>query len=96
MTDANQPRPYRPSNGTEGEIFMGAWCANCAHDSDDTEFGCMVQLRALAYSITDPEYPCEWQYNANGNPQCTAFTRAGSDGEGATPRCDQTPDLFGA
>lgn len=89
---AGQHRPYRPSNGTEGDMFMAAWCERCAMmDHDDPEETCMIQLRALAHSIDDPEYPAEWQYTDGGVPQCTAFTAEAP----AEPRCDKTIDMFG-
>lgn len=80
-------RPYRPSNGTEGDIFMAEWCERCARNEGD---GCMIQLRALAHSIGDPEYPCEWNFTNGGVPQCSAF----SVDQTAEARCDRTPDMF--
>lgn len=84
-------RPYRPSNATEGDLFMADWCCRCAHHNhDDAEFACMVQLRALAHNIGDPDYPDEWQLTNAGTPQCTAFAAEAP----AAPRCDQTIDMF--
>jgi len=37
MTDAGTCRPYRPSNGTEGDIFMAQWCERCALADYDGE-----------------------------------------------------------
>lgn len=84
-------RPYRPSNGTEGDLFMAEWCQQCAlADYDGT--GCTIQLRALAHDIYDPEYPAEWNFTIGGYPQCSAF--AGDPPP--EPRCDKTPDMFPA
>lgn len=83
-------RPYRPSNGTEGEIFMAVWCERCALDDPDGD-GCKIQARTLAFSIDHPEYPGEWNFTNAGTPQCTAFAVE-------TPpdaRCDRTLDMFG-
>ncbi|MGC1494191.1 MAG: hypothetical protein WA790_00170 [Sulfitobacter sp.] len=84
-------RPYRPSNGTEGDIFMAEWCERCALSNfDDPDTSCMINLRALAHSIGDPEYPAEWNYTNGGIPQCTAFTSETP----CEPRCDKTLDMF--
>lgn len=69
---------------------MADWCDNCAK-ADYGENGCMIQLRALAHRISEPEYPMEWSFDNFGQAQCTAFTLD----EPVEPRCDQTPDLFG-
>lgn len=65
-------QPYRPSNGTEGDWFMGKWCLNCARDADE-DHPCEIQMRALCFNIGDPEYPTEWVMEG-GKPRCTAFT----------------------
>lgn len=89
MTHSGTLRPYRPSNGTEGDIFMAAWCEHCAL-ADHEDGGCMIQLRALAHKIDEPEYPAEWNFTNGGAPQCTAFT---TDPENE-PRCPETIDMF--
>lgn len=66
-------KPYRPSNGTEGDIFTAEFCANCTRHEDFTE--CDIALRSFAFSIGDDEYPEEWQYDSEGNPTCTAFNK---------------------
>mgnify|MGYP004224667425 CR=1 FL=1 len=82
-------RPYRPSNGTEGDIFMAQWCDKCAL-SDYEGDGCMIQLRALAHRVDEPEYPAEWSFTNGGAPQCTAFTTEPQ----TEPRCRDTIDVF--
>lgn len=88
---AGSHRPYRPANGTEGDIFQAAWCAKCARANyDDPDNACMIELRAMAHRIGDPEYPTEWQYSNGGVPQCIAFTAE----DPPEPRCDKTLDMF--
>lgn len=64
--------PYRPSNGTDGEGFMGAWCERCARD---VGHNCSILARALAFDLEDPEYPKEWVRLTvrPWTPSCTAF-----------------------
>jgi len=68
---------YRPSNGTEGEIFMERFCYRCTKLSvDDDSKDCDILTRSFWYAIGDPEYPKEWIANdATGlqDPRCTAF-----------------------
>ena len=67
---------YRPSNGSEGEMFMGRWCVKCSEDelNDETgEGGCKIIADAFCYSLTDENYPAEWQYGEDGQPLCSAF-----------------------
>lgn len=93
---------FRPSNGTEGEIFISGWCARCARDRmaregadweecDDSEL-CEILTRTLACVIDDPDYPQEWRYDETGEPCCTAFIPAGDPVP--EPRCSCTMDLF--
>ena len=71
-------RPYRPSNGTEGEGFFGRFCANCWRDrvyrESDGERGrgCPILARSLAFELEDPRYPKEWVRDDDG-ARCTAF-----------------------
>lgn len=61
--------PWRPSNGTEGEMFTALVCCRCETDFD----GCQINLAAMCFLVTEPEYPTEWQIGADGQPCCTAF-----------------------
>lgn len=92
MSEPGTYRAYRPSNGTEGDIFMDEWCFECARNGTDDN-PCKIQCRALAHSIDEPEYPAEWRYGNNGEPMCTAFTTDMEDA--AAERCTKTLDLFG-
>jgi len=78
---------YRPSNGTEGAIFMEAWCADCQRDKsmregapledcDDNE-RCEIIADTFAYEVDDPRYPAAWVHGKDGQPLCTAFVAAG-------------------
>jgi len=68
-------KPYRPSNGTDGEIFYANWCEGCAKDAKYRETGkggCQIIVGAMLYDIGDPDYPPEWIQDEHG-PRCTAF-----------------------
>jgi hypothetical protein len=68
-------RPYRPSNGTEGEAFMEAWCARCARDAAyqaGEGDSCPIAAATVALAVDDPDYPAEWITGAGG-PRCMAF-----------------------
>ncbi len=80
-------RPYRPSNGTGGDLFYADWCAKCRKDAEwrDTEANpCEILNRTLIYDIGEPEYPAEWVQDDvpgwNTNPRCTAFDPIDRDG----------------
>lgn len=75
-------RKYIPSNGTEGEGFMSAFCYQCIHerwihrqDEDREEDKCDILSRAFLYNVDDPEYPEEWTYDENGKPTCTNWQK---------------------
>ena len=66
-------RPFYPSNGTEGEIFMSQWCHCCVLDrasreEDDPANGCEILANALA--AIRPE---EWIIGDDNRARCTAF-----------------------
>lgn len=67
--------PYRPSNGTEGEIFMSQYCERCTKEAGKRECGLIV--RSLSFDVDDPEYPKEWTHDSEGRPTCTAFVQIG-------------------
>lgn len=60
--------PYRPANGTEGDIFEYHWCRRCCNDNEDAGIYC--EILSLAYLGEQPE---EWVY-AENKPVCTAFS----------------------
>lgn len=67
-------KPFQPSNGTCGDIFMRDYCWQCAKfpESPDAKKQCRIFLKTMFHSISDPEYPREWRY-VDGEPTCTAF-----------------------
>lgn len=64
---------YRPSNGTEGEIFMKCFCSRCSREE-----GCTIWLDTMTYDTDDPEYPPEWIYQGK-EPVCTAYQVAAEE-----------------
>lgn len=84
MSETEKPtRPYRPSNGTEGESFISQWCAKCEYEErarqDETCSGCEVLGATMAFDIDDEHYPGEWVSDLDGrNPRCTKFRKVGS------------------
>lgn len=89
-------KPYRPSNGSEGDCFQAAWCERCLRDkaarAGDYANGCDILLRALAFPITDALYPDEWRQPIGDEwaPECTAFIED-SDDERDPPPPDPDP-----
>lgn len=65
---------YRPYSGTEGEAFKAGHCYQCRR----FESGCDIELRTMAHSEDDPEYPREWVRTDDG-PTCTAFDGIGDE-----------------
>jgi hypothetical protein len=76
-------KPYMPSNGTEGDLFMAQWCSTCV--KQDT---CMRVDRAMI-----GDQPRDWVRDDNGAPTCRAHSS--TKRERAAPRCKSTGDLFG-
>ncbi len=76
-------RPYRPSNGEEGEMFREAWCFRCKREAGEEE--CEILSRTFFLDVTHPNYPKEWVYDPEvmlrngaltigpGGARCTAF-----------------------
>lgn len=74
MGSDKKTEPYRPSNGTEGEIFYAHWCAHCHREQGARN--CRIFGRSMAFNVGDPGYPKEWVRDAGdwpGNPRCTAY-----------------------
>ncbi len=64
--------PFRPANGAEGDIFREGWCDRCQRG-----LACVILARTYWHAPGHPDYPREWTYDAEGLPQCTAFTPEG-------------------
>jgi len=81
-----EPKPYMPSNGTEGECFESAWCAKCQHDDYENDVYCALLAKSHC-----GEQPEEWIYKC-GAPTCTAFRDV--NGAPAEKRCEETMEMF--
>ena len=68
-------RAYRPSNGTEGDIFMREFCHRCTKDNPETEDYCPIIARTMCFDVDDENYPGQWIYGDDGRPRCTSFER---------------------
>lgn len=71
-------RPYRPPNGTEGEMFMSRWCYQCVREAGNVDGGpdgCEILTATLIYDVGDPGYPREWVATGPrlADARCTAF-----------------------
>lgn len=88
---------YRPSNGTEGEIFMSQWCNRCLRDrarrEGDAFDGCDIVTRTMAFDIDHPSYPEEWVQDDDGSPACLSFTAEDDDNQPIDPRAAVRPLL---
>jgi hypothetical protein len=89
-------RQWHPSNATEGQAFIEAWCCECQRDR------CLRE--GVSINQADPETETcpifdasfrgeavEWQMGADGQPRCTAFIPAGQ--AVPRPRCGHTLEL---
>lgn len=70
-------QPFRPSNGTGGDIFRSHWCDECEKDRYESK-PCRIFTRTLILDIGDAGYPKEWRYDDHGAPECTAFVARNS------------------
>jgi len=66
-------KPYRPANGTEGDIFKKRFCDKCIHENCDEGVYCEILTDAECFQVNDFEYPKEWVHDENGCPTCTKF-----------------------
>lgn len=70
-------KPYRPSNGTEGMMFMAKFCDRCQKEAayrrnPNRTDGCSILCASMCYEVEDSGYPKEWIEDDQG-PRCTAF-----------------------
>lgn len=72
MTDAI--RLFRPSNGTDGELFHCDFCYRCVKFPIDAhaKHQCGIFLSSMAFDIDSKNYPREWRY-VDDVPTCIAF-----------------------
>ena len=85
-------KPFRPSNGTAGMIWMAVFCDRCARECVAGNY-CRIQGRALGYGIEDKGFPEEWTYDPYGWGICTSWKSRG--GPRRKRPCPKTPDMFG-
>ena len=79
-------KPYRPSNGEEGEGFRISFCIQCVRGGYErtgvlADKPCDILERSFWNKIDDPDYPTEWVYDQDGDPTCTAFEPVEDDEE---------------
>lgn len=73
-------KPYRPSNGSEGDYFINEFCHNCIHGKyehtgDINDNPCDIISNSMAFDKDDPNYPKQWTHDENGYPTCTAWVK---------------------
>ena len=94
-------KKYRPSNGTEGMIFVDEYCSHCIHEKFmhtqvHGDLQCEIFDKTLIYDVKDKEYPEEWTYDENGHGICTKFKKfdwgRDDDGEWKDPPPPPTDD----
>ena len=66
---------YRPSNGTEGEMFMSQFCYNCVKYpiNPNAKHQCKILCNMMVFNINEKEYPKQMIYDDSGKPTCTAY-----------------------
>jgi hypothetical protein len=71
-------RKFRPSNGTEGMIFVENFCDHCKHEkfchtNNDNDKKCDILTNSMMHNVDEPEYPAELIYGDDGQPTCTKY-----------------------
>ena len=66
---------YRPSNGTEGELFMAQFCDQCAYEDVEQDRFCDIATLTMGMEADDERYPKEWVFDEEGRPKCTKFKK---------------------
>lgn len=91
-----KPKPYQPSNGTEGGMFAEKYCMNCLHcDPDpDGEKQCQILCASMCFSVGEKGYPEEWVY-IDDKPTCTKYQKWdwGNDGNPDDPDNPKAPPV---
>ena len=64
---------WRPSNGTEGDLFTSRWCDECVRNMPGL---CSILAATMVYEEDSEHYPSEWQHGDDGQPKCAAFEPA--------------------
>jgi len=88
-------RPYRPSNGSEGESFHARFCDRCSRDAEysdeNPDLGCPIRAASFCFKIDEPGFPKELVEDDKRGPFCTAFT---TETPPPPPRCLHTMEMF--
>lgn len=70
-------KPFRPSSGTEGDVFQSLYCNRCAKDwisaPGSVANYCGLVADSMRFEVDDPQYPAAWVHNADGSPCCMEF-----------------------
>ena len=78
-------KPYRPSNGTEGEEFYCQFCYRCKHDDYFRETATSEAHEPgdknceIWFQMLDGNQQKEWIHDWQGCPMCTAFEEYDED-----------------
>lgn len=95
MADADDRPAF--SNGTMGHLWMGQWCANCRHDSEelvDAGEGCPLIMISLM-GKTPAEWTTPTPHGRNlGNYTCTEYEPEEDDDEPPPPDVEPIPGQF--
>lgn len=67
---------------------MSTFCFQCAAYNI-----CKIWPLTMAYSVSDVEYPDQWQRDEDGSVTCTSFVDK-RDVQRRPHRCEATADLF--
>jgi len=62
---------YRPSNGTEGEMFQEKNCLKCVYWG--IGLGCPIYLQTIMFAVDEDDYPNQWRYDKDDKPICNCF-----------------------
>ena len=65
-------KKWRPSNGTEGDMFQEMYCRKCQKDEINGEI-CDILTYSFFFDIDHENYPNELQIGCDGQPMCIAF-----------------------
>lgn len=81
---------WRPSNGTEGEVFIDDFCAHCIHEKFwHTQDHADRQCEILNKSLLTEDVIEEWVYDEDSLPKCTSHVKwdwdKGDDGNWNEP-----------
>ncbi|MFA6309819.1 MAG: hypothetical protein WC677_08860 [Clostridia bacterium] len=94
----NKTDKYRPSNGTEGEIFMCNFCYHCinekwVHEQIDGDKKCELLNKMILLDADDKDYPEELTYDEKGFAICKSyiFSDWDNDGDADDPQNPKAP-----